>query len=93
MDCAILVGEKFEPGHQTQCPKKVQMQLNALSKEELEMTLTEEVLTHIEQEEKKEEETYLSLNAISGTSNEECMGVRALLQNQILLILVDSASS
>lgn len=87
-------GEKFEPGHQTRCPKKVQMQLNALSKEDLEMTLIEEVLTHIEQEEKQEEETYLlSLNAISGTTNEECMGVRALLQNQIMLILVDSGSS
>jgi hypothetical protein len=35
----------------------------------------------------------LSLNAISGTTNEECMAVQALLKNQVMLVLVDSGTS
>ena len=87
-------GDKFEPGHQARCPKRVQMQLSALTDEELGMTLSEQTLTQIELEEKGEEENFrLSLNALSGTTNEECMAVRALLQNQVILVLVDSGSS
>jgi hypothetical protein len=87
-------GDKFEPRHQNKCPKKVQMQLNVLSIDELKMTLTDEVLDRLEQEELVAEECFkLSLHAISGTMAEDCMGVRALLQNQVLLILVDSGSS
>jgi hypothetical protein len=70
------------------------MQLNVLSTDELKMTLTDEVLDRLEQEELVAEECFkLSLHAISGTTAEDCMGVRALLQNQVLLILVDSGSS
>jgi hypothetical protein len=40
------------------------------------------------------EEVYkLSINAISGTDRENCMRVRALIQNQVLVMLVDSGSS
>jgi hypothetical protein len=50
------------------------MQLHALTAEDLGMTLSEQTLTQIEQEEKREEENFmLSLNALSGTTNEECM--------------------
>lgn len=69
-------------------PKKIQMQLNALSTEDLGMTLTDEMLTQIEKE-KDEEEYRLSMDAMSGTTSEECMGVRALIRNQVMLILVD----
>jgi hypothetical protein len=70
------------------------MQLHALTTEDLGMTLSEQTLTQIEQEEKGEEENFmLSLNALSGTTNDECMAVRALLQNQVMLVLVDSGSS
>jgi hypothetical protein len=83
-------GDKFEPSHQSRCPKKVQMQLNALTIEKLGMTLSEQTLTQIELEEKGEEENFLlSLDALSGTTNEECMAVRALFQNQVMLVLVD----
>jgi hypothetical protein len=84
----VTCGEKFEPGHHTKCPKKIQMQLNALSTEDLGMTLTDEMLTQIEKE-KDEEEYRLSMDAMSGTTSEECMGVRALIRNQVMLILVD----
>lgn len=87
-------GDKFEPGHQNKCPKRVQLHINALSAEELHMTLSDDVLAQIEQEEQLEEDCHkLSLHAISGTASENCMGVRALLHNQVLLILVDSGSS
>jgi hypothetical protein len=70
------------------------MQLHALTAEDLSMTLSEQTLTQIEQEEKGEEENFmLSLNALSGTTNEECMAVRALLQNQVMLVLIDLGSS
>lgn len=43
-------GDKFEPGHQNKCPKRLQMQLNALTAEELGMTLADEVLSQLEQD-------------------------------------------
>lgn len=86
-------GDKFEPGHQLKCSKRVQLQLNSLTKEELGMTLTEEQLDQIQQEEQEEERSYLSLHAMSGATSKECMRVRALVGNQTLLILIDSGSS
>jgi hypothetical protein len=40
-----------------------------------------------------EEASNLSLNAINGTDREGCMRVRALIQNQVMRMLVDSGSS
>lgn len=86
-------GDKFELGHQLKCSKRVQLQLNSLTKEELGMTLTEEQLDQIEQEEQEEECSYMSLHAMSGATSKECMRVRALVGNHTLLILIDSGSS
>lgn len=87
-------GDKFEPDHQNKCPKRLQMQLNALTAEELGMTLTDEVLSQLEQDEPMVEEgPNLSLNAIRGTAKEGCMRVRALVGTQTMLVLVDSGSS
>lgn len=61
---------KFEPGYQTKCLKKIQMQLNALFTAELGMTLKYEMLSKIDQEDQVEEEHRLSLHAISGTTSE-----------------------
>uniref|UniRef100_A0A0A9H5I8 Uncharacterized protein n=1 Tax=Arundo donax TaxID=35708 RepID=A0A0A9H5I8_ARUDO len=36
---------------------------------------------------------YLSLNAISGTQKQRAIQLRALINNQVILILVDSRSS
>ena len=70
------------------------MQLNALTTEELGMMLSDETLSHIEKEEQVEEEEFrLSLHAISGAVSDDCMGVRALVHNQVMLVLVDSGSS
>jgi hypothetical protein len=87
-------GEKFEAGHQSKCPKRLQMQLNALTTEELGMALTDEVLSQLKQDESEGADgPNLSLNAIRGTAKETCMRVRALVGNQTMLILVDSGSS
>jgi hypothetical protein len=87
-------GEKFEAGHQSKCPKRLQMQLNALTIEELGMALTDEVLSQLKQDESEGADgPNLSLNAIRGTAKETCMRVRALVGNQTMLILVDSGSS
>jgi hypothetical protein len=70
------------------------MQLNALTTEELGMTLTNEVLFHLEHNESEGADgPNLSLNVIRGTAKEACMRVRALVGNQTMLILVDSGSS
>jgi hypothetical protein len=87
-------GEKFEPGHQAKCPKRVPQQLNVISKEDLEMVLSKEMLERVEQEEGQEEELHkLSLHAVSGADTPECIRFRALIQDQLMLMLVDSRSS
>jgi hypothetical protein len=56
--------------------------------------LSDEALQQLDQEDKEVEEAYkLSINAISGTDREDCMRVRALIQNQVLVMLVDSGNS
>jgi hypothetical protein len=87
-------GEKFEPGHQARCQRGNAVQLHVLVPEDMEKVLTPEVLEQIEQEEKQEEEELkLSLNAINGDDDSQCIRLRALIQHQMLLMLVDSRSS
>jgi hypothetical protein len=86
-------GEKYEPGHQAKCQKGNIFQLHILTPEDMNTVLTPEVLEQIEQEEKQEEDgLQLSLNAISGTDNLQFIRLRALVQHQMLLMLVDSRS-
>jgi hypothetical protein len=87
-------GEKYEPGHQAKCLKRGGAQLHNLTIEDMGLVLSDEMLQQLDQEDKKVEETYkLSINAISGTDRENCMRIRALIQNQVLVMLVDSGSS
>jgi hypothetical protein len=87
-------GEKFEPGHQAKCPKRVIPQLNVLTTKDLEMVLSEEQLGQIEKEEVQEEENHrLSLHAISGANSSECIRFRALIQNQLMLVNSSSSTS
>jgi hypothetical protein len=87
-------GEKFEPGHQGKCPKRVVPQLHVLTVEDMGMVLTDPVLEHLESEDKEVEELYkLSLNAISGMESDGCMRVQGFMHNQMLVVLIDSSSS
>jgi hypothetical protein len=69
-------------------------QLNVLTTKDLEMVLDDEQLEQIEKEGVQEEEVHkLSIHAISGANNFECIRLRALIQNQLMLMLIDSGSS
>jgi hypothetical protein len=87
-------GDKFEAGHVDKCPKRPKPHLNVLCINDLDVELTEEKLKQLEAEDDLLNNLCnLSLNAISGTDPQDCMWVRALVKNQVMLILIDSGSS
>jgi hypothetical protein len=87
-------GERFEPEHIVKCAKRNQGQLNALTTEDFQMELTDEVLLQLEQEEEKEEKCCrLSIHALSGRDNSDSMSVRSIVNKQVMVMLIDSGSS
>jgi predicted hydrolase (HD superfamily) len=87
-------GEKFEVGHAAKCSKKPKAQLQVLSAEDMEKELSEEVLTHLEQEDQVTEELCsISIHVVSATEGVESIRLSALVKNQMFLLLVDSGSS
>lgn len=48
-------GERFEPGHLQKCTKRAQLQLNALSADDMNMVLSEETLQQLQQEDETAE--------------------------------------
>jgi hypothetical protein len=88
--------EPFDANHRSVCTKRPQpqAQINALVVNDLDVVLTEEVLTHLAIEDAIIEDFgQLSLNAMSGTDIGEVMKVRSLVKNKVMLILIDSGSS
>ena len=76
------------------CPKRVVTQLHNLTVEDMGLVLTDEVLQKLEHEEKCVQELcQLSWNAINGTECDGCMRVQALIQDQMLMMLIDLGSS
>ena len=74
--------------------KRPSPQLNALALNDLDQPLTEEVLTQLALENSLSEDfEHLSLNALAGTAEGEVLKLRALVQNKVMLILIDSDSS
>jgi hypothetical protein len=87
-------GDKFDPAHLHKCPKRNKPQVNALVVNTLDAELTEDTLNQLEMEDVLAEEMgQLPLNALSGTEKGDSMRIRALVHNQVMLILVDSGSS
>ena len=85
-------GEKFSPGHV--CTSKQNAQAKAIEAAEQQVQLSDPVLNAIAVEEVAEEATaYLSVNALSGTTNTKSIRLRALVGNQVMLLLLDSGSS
>lgn len=85
-------GDKYDPTHQ--CTKKQATELNALEAEEAAELLSEEVLNMMELQDMADaKELSLSLNAIAGKDASETIRLRALVDNQVLIILIDSGSS
>ncbi|XP_071676898.1 uncharacterized protein [Lolium perenne] len=86
----FLCGDKHEPNHQ--CAKKAEV--HALTMEDHQAEISEELLELMElQDMANAQELSLSLNAVSGSDNEGTIRIRALVQNQVMLLLVDSGSS
>ena len=86
--------EPFDANHLKSCTKRPQPQLNALALNDLDVVLTEEVLNQLAVEDALASDfCQLSLNALAGTEQGQAMKLRALVQNKVLLILVDSGSS
>jgi hypothetical protein len=86
--------DKFTPWHLQKCTKRGKPQVNALVVNDLGVELTEETLSQLEIEDTLATEMgQLSLNAMSSTDSDDSMRVRALVQNKVMLILVDSSSS
>jgi hypothetical protein len=85
-------GEKFDPTHQ--CTQKQPATLNAVAADEDPIQLSEEVLNMIEMHDVvTAEQLSLSINAMAGSEGADCLRLRAMVGNQVLLILVDSGSS
>ena len=90
----MYCGDKYDKAHAAPCAKRPQQQLNALAINDLDQTLSEEVLTQLAVEDSLQEQfEHLSLNALAGTSQGEVLQLRALVQNKVLLMLLDSGSS
>lgn len=87
-------GDKFEPGHIDVCTQRPKAQVNALVVNDLDMPLTNEVLTQLALEDSLATEfCHLSLNAIAGTEEGDTIKVRAKVKNKVMLTLIDSGSS
>ncbi|KAK3124731.1 hypothetical protein QOZ80_7BG0591530 [Eleusine coracana subsp. coracana] len=87
-------GDKFDADHVSKCTKRPKAQLHNLSAQDLGADLTEEVLLQLDKEDELQLEMgKLSLNALAGTDEGEALRVRALVQKQVMLLLVNSGSS
>jgi len=90
----MYCGDKYDKAHAASCRKRSQPQLNAIVVNDLDQTLSDEVLTQLAVEDSLQEEfEHLSLNALAGTAQGDVLQLRALVQNKVLLILIDSGSS
>jgi hypothetical protein len=85
-------GAKYDPTHQ--CGQKPVAMVNAMEQEIGPIIMFEEVLNLMEMNDiAQAQHLSLSLNALSGSESNNCLRLRALVGNQVMLILVDSGSS
>lgn len=83
-------GDKYDPQHQ--CAKKAE--IHALSLEDHQTELSDDVLELLElQDLANAQELSLSVHALSGSNVSDTIRIRALVDNQVMLVLVDSGSS
>lgn len=83
-------GEKYVPGHQ--CAGQAPIQVRAIQEVQI---LSNELLDAISRGEDTIEESqmHVSLNALAGTVASNCLQLRALVDNKVMLILIDFGSS
>jgi hypothetical protein len=83
-------GEKFEPGHIAKCAKRGALQLHVVETEEMSEIPSDEVLQKLAQED-EELCCHLSVHALAGTCSLNSMRIHAMVQKQLMLMLVDLA--
>lgn len=90
-------GEKYEPGHQENCPKWQKAQVHALALNDLDKSkeeITKDMLNQLAVEDSLAEDFYqLSLNALSSMDNDNSIKLKAMVQDKVMLTLLDSGSS
>jgi hypothetical protein len=85
-------GLKYDPTHV--CGQKKAATLNAMDTEDGAVMLAEEVLNMLEMQDMAEAQRLsLSIHAMAGSEGAETLRLRALVGNQVFIILVDSGSS
>ncbi|CAN6305637.1 unnamed protein product [Urochloa humidicola] len=90
----MYCGDKFSQAHAATCAKRPQAQVHALVVNDLDQSLSEEVLTKLAMEDSVTEEIEkLSLNAISGTTDGEVLKIQTTVKNKVMLLLLESGSS
>ena len=73
-------GEKFDPSHAAVCTQRPKAQANAMVVNDLDMPLSEEIISQLELEDAISANfCQLSLNAIAGTDIGEAMRIKALV--------------
>ena len=87
-------GDKFVPGHIEVCSKRQKPKINALTVNDLDRELTDEVLNDLAIEDALHDDfRQLSLNALSSTDKYDCIKLRTKVKNTTILMLVDSGST
>lgn len=87
-------GEKFEPGHNDICSKKMKAHANAMVVNDLDRELSDDVLNQLAIEDALPEQFYqLSLNAISSSDHSNCIKLKTKVHDKVMLVLVDTGSS
>jgi hypothetical protein len=85
-------GDKYDPTHV--CGQKQAATLNVMEDGECTILLSEEVLNLIEMNDVAEaQQLSLSIHAMDGSEGAETLRLRAMVGNQVFIILVDSGSS
>lgn len=71
-------GEKYEPGHNEVCAKKVKPQTNAMIVNDLDRELQDEVLDQLAvEDELHDQQCQLSINAMSSVAQSDCIKLKA----------------
>jgi hypothetical protein len=87
-------GDKYEPGHQEVCTKRQKSQVNALAVNNLDKEeITEEMLNALAAEDVLAEDfCQLSLNALTSADTENCIKLKTLVHDKVMLVLLDSSA-
>lgn len=76
------------------CSKRNKPQTNAITLNDLDRDLSDEVLNDLAAEDALHEELYqLSLNAITSSDSTNCIKLKTRVKDKVMLILVDSGST